>query len=223
MMMILLSMISFLPVLFIFVFTGPGATTSQAVVGAIVLSLGFTGLFSSQSVYFNKHWFRFQDILVADGVSPLAYAIGLSLSTLIVSIPALLIAVALLVLWIQPDVLGMLLGALVSVALWVAMVLAGFAIGASTKNVRRANSLPNVLSFLLGFLPPVYYTLDRLPPEIRPFALLVPTTHAAQLAKYYVGLLPLSEVDILMGWAYLAVFGGLMAFVAVRKAHWTDP
>jgi ABC-type polysaccharide/polyol phosphate export permease len=223
MILVLLSMISFLPVLFIFVFTGAGSTTYQAVVGAIVLSLAFTGLFSSQSVYFNKHWFRFQDILVADGVSPLAYAVGLSLATFIVSIPALVVAVALLFVWVHPDVVGVLLGALASIALWISMVLTGFAIGASTKNVRRANSLPQVLSFFLGFIPPVYYTLDRLPAEVQPFALLAPTTHAAQLAKYYVGLVDLTGTDIAIGWAYLVVFAGAMAFLAIRKAHWTDP
>jgi len=223
MILVLLSMISFLPVLFTFVITGAGPVTYQAVVGAIVLSLAFTGLFSSQSVYFNKHWFRFQDILVADGISPTAYALGLSFATFIVSVPALAVALLLLVVWVHPDLVGLLFGALASIALWISMVFAGFAIGASTKNVRRANSFPQVLSFFLGFIPPVYYTLDRLPAEVRPIALLAPTTHAAQLAKHYVGLIHLGELDIIIGWAYLAIFAAIMAFIAIRKAHWTDP
>lgn len=223
MILILLSAFSFLPVLFTFVFTGVADVTYQAVVGAILLSLAFTGLFSSQSVYFNKHWFRFQDIMVADGVSPIAYAVGLSFSTVIVSLPSIVLALVLLIVWVHPDVVGLLLALLVSTAMWVSMVFTGFALGASTKNVRRANSLPQVLSFFLGFIPPVYYTLDRLPAAVQPLALLAPTTHAAQLAKYYVGLVSLGSLDLVIGWVYLIAFAALMAIIAIRKAHWTDP
>jgi ABC-2 type transport system permease protein len=223
MILVLLSMFSLLPVLFTYVFTGGGETTQQALVGAIVLSLAFTGLFSAQSVYFNKHWFRFQDMLVASKVSPASYAFGLSLSTVIVSIPSLVIALGMLLAARAAPLLDVLLAVAVSLALWASMVFTGFAIGSSTKNVRRANSLPQLLSFFLGFIPPVYYPLDRLPAEIQPLALLAPTTHAAQLAKHYFGLLTLGTTDILIGWIYMAVFSAVMAFIAMRRAHWTDP
>lgn len=223
MILVLLSMISLLPVLFAFVFIGGGPTTLGALVGAIVLSLAFTGLFSAQSVYFNKHWFRFQDILVASPVSPASYAFGLSLSTFIVSIPSLVIALVLILTARPVAILDVLLALVVSLALWISMLFTGFAIGASTKNVRRANSLPQVLSFFLGFIPPVYYPLSQLPPEVQPLALLSPTTHAAQLAKHYFGLLTLSGTEIVIGWAYMIAFAAVMAVVALRRAHWVDP
>lgn len=223
MLLLTLSMFSFLPVLFIFVFTGTGDTFLQSLVGAIVLSLAFVGLFSAQSVYFNKHWFRFQDILVASPVSPISYAIGLSFSTFLVSLPAVILAYGLL-LWAHPvgvlEVLGSIAAALL---LWIGLLLVGFAIGASTKNTRRANSLPQVLSILLGFLPPVYYPLDRLPAFLQPVALLIPTTEGAQLAKYYFGLLPLSTTDLLIHWGYLIAFTVVMAALATWRAHWVDP
>ena len=221
--LLLLSMFSLLPVLFTFVFTGGGSMTQQALVGAIVLSLAFTGLFSAQSVYFNKHWFRFQDMLVASPVSPASYAFGLSVSTFIVSVPSLVIALLLLVAARPVQLLDVGLAMVVSLALWISMLFTGFAIGASTKNVRRANSLPQVLSFFLGFIPPVYYPLSQLPPEIQPFALLAPTTHAAQLAKHYFGLVSLGVNDIVIGWTYMLAFSALMAYVALKRAHWVDP
>ena len=78
----------------------------------------------------------------------------------------------------------------------------------------------------MGFLPPVYYPLDRLAgyPVAQAFAMLIPTTHAAQLAKYYFGLLPnLPTWQIWVGWAYLLGFAGVMGLVAARRAHWVDP
>ena len=223
MLMVLLSLISFLPVLFIFLYSAGQNAFLQAVVGAVVLSLAFAGIGSAQSVYFNKHWFRFQDIFVASRVSPISYALGLSLSTLLVSLPAIVLAMAILLLQTSMGIVGLAAVLAVSALTWMAMLLLGFVLGASTKNTRRANSLPQLLGLLLGFLPPVYYPLNTLPPYLQPLALAIPTTHAAQLAKYYAGLLPLAGWEVLLGWGYLAVFVAAMALIAARRAHWVDP
>src|SRR5437899_8829985 len=95
MLLVVISLFSFLPVIFIFVFaTAPGAAI-QSLIGAIVLTFSFTGLFASQSVYFNKQWFRFQDMLVASRVSPASYAVGLSVSGLVVALPGAVVALVL--------------------------------------------------------------------------------------------------------------------------------
>ncbi len=219
----LLSLLSFLPVLFIYVFAGTGSAALGSIAGATVLILSFTGLNAAQSVYFNKHWFRFQDMLVATGVSPTTYALGLSMGTLIVSSPAVALSLGLLLAGSFPGIIQILLALASILILWVAMIFIGFSIGTATKNLRRANSLPPILSIALGFLPPVYYPLSRLPSYLQPLALLVPTTEAAQLVKYYFGLLPLSAFDIQISWLYLAAFAGVAAFLAVRRANWVDP
>src|SRR5437773_12544324 len=84
MLLVVISLFSFLPVIFIFVFADQAAAV-QSLIGAIVLTFSFTGLFASQSVYFNKQWFRFQDMFVASKVSPASYALGLSVSGLVVA------------------------------------------------------------------------------------------------------------------------------------------
>jgi len=223
MLLIVLSMFSFLPVMFIYLFAASAETFRGSLVGAIVLSLAFVGLFSAQSVYFNKHWFRFQDIFVASPVSPTSYAIGLSVSTLIVSLPAVILAMVLLLLEVPRPLLDILAVLGVSTLLWIATLMIGFAIGASTKNTRRANSLPQVMGIVLGFLPPVYYPLDRLPEFLRPFALLIPTTDAAELAKHYFGLASIPDWEVAFGWLYLLAFTFVMGLVVVRRAHWVDP
>jgi len=210
MLLVVISLFSFLPVIFIFVFADQ-ASAVQSLIGAIVLTFSFTGLFASQSVYFNKQWFRFQDMLVASRVSPASYAVGLSVSGLVVAMPGVLVALALLLLLAT------------ALILWIGLVFVGFAIGATTKNARRANSIPQVLSIALGFLPPVYYPLSRLPALAQPFAMLIPTTHAAQLAKYYFGLIQIPLSEVVIGWAYLIGFAALMGFLASRRAHWVDP
>jgi len=120
---------------------------------------------------------------------------------------------------------GILVALATSLLLWIGLVFVGFAIGATTKNARRANSIPQVLSIALGFLPPVYYPLSKLDayPAAQAFAMLIPTTHAAQLAKYYFGLVDIPGWQVALGWAYLLGFAALMGFLASRRAHWVDP
>src|SRR3989449_2752693 len=222
MLLVVISLFSFLPVIFIFVFADP-RSAMQSLVGAIVLTFSFTGLFASQSVYFNKQWFRFQDMLVASKVSPASYAVGLSVSGLVVALPGVLVALVLLLLSGPTSVVGIFLLIATSLILWIGLVFVGFAIGATTKNARRANSIPQVLSIAMGFLPPVYYPLSFLPAIAQPFAMLIPTTHAAQLAKYYFGLIEIPGWQVALGWAYLLGFTALMGFLASRRAHWVDP
>src|SRR5256712_12176241 len=97
MLLVVISLFSFLPVIFIFVFADQ-ASAVQSLIGAIVLTFSFTGLFASQSVYFNKQWLRFQDMFVASRVSPASYAVGLSLSGLVVALPGVVVALVLLLL-----------------------------------------------------------------------------------------------------------------------------
>src|SRR5881392_23184 len=224
MLLVVISLFSFLPVIFIFVFADQ-KSAMQSLVGAIVLTFSFTGLFASQSVYFNKQWFRFQDMLVASKVSPASYAVGLSVSGLVVALPGVLVALVLLLLSGPAPAFGILVALATSLLLWIGLVFVGFAIGATTKNARRANSIPQVLSIALGFLPPVYYPLERLHdiPIAQAVAMLIPTTHAAQLAKYYFGLISIPAWQVWVGWIYLLGFAALMGFLASRRAHWVDP
>ena len=222
MLLVVISLFSFLPVIFIFAFAD-AASAVQSLVGAIILTFSFTGLFASQSVYFNKQWFRFQDMFVASKVSPASYALGLSVSGLVVATPSVLVALAFLLLSGPASAAGILLLLATSALLWIGLVFVGFAIGATTKNARRANSIPQILSIALGFLPPVYYPLSKLPAIAQPFAMLIPTTHAAQLAKYYFGLISIPTWEVVVGWIYLIGFAALMGFIASRRAHWVDP
>ena len=226
MLLVVISLFSFLPVIFIFVFATQAGAAEQSLVGAIILIFSFTGLFASQSVYFNKQWFRFQDMFVASKVSPASYAMGLSLSGLVVALPSVVVALIFLVLSGSWSAVGILLLLATSTLLWIGLVFVGFAIGATTKNARRANSVPQVLSIAMGFLPPVYYPLSVLDkwPIAQAFAMAIPTTHAAQLAKYYFGLSPnIPDWQIWVGWVYLLAFAVVMGAIAARRAHWVDP
>lgn len=222
MLMIMLSLISFLPVIFMGIM-GDIQKTIQALVGAIVLSLFFGGIQVSGSVYFNKHWFRFQDMYVASPVNFTSYAMGLSISTLIGALPATVVATVILIFSHHVSMFGVMMMIIVSLTLWVCTVFLGFTLGSSLKDTRKANSIPQVLGFVLGFLPPVYYPMSLLKsPYLQALAMLSPTTHAAQLAKFYLGLIEIPLWQEIFGWAYLFGFTAAMIFLAKKWSRWTD-
>jgi ABC-2 type transport system permease protein len=213
---------AFMPVIFIGVFAG-GSMAIQSLVGAIVLTLFFSGIQVAQSTYYNKHWFRFQDIYVASPVSPVSYALGLSIATLLGALPAVLFAIGVLFFSWSVTVVGVGLLLIVAFLLWMSTVFMGFSLGSSIKDTRRANNIPQVLGFVLGFLPPVYYPLDKIPGFLQPIAMMIPTTHCAQLAKHYLGLIDIPAWQILFGWVYLILFLLIMVALAYRWARWVDP
>src|SRR2546422_5981905 len=143
MLLVVISLFSFLPVIFIFVFADQ-KSAMQSLVGAIVLTFSFTGLFASQSVYFNKQWFRFQDMLVASKVSPASYAVGLSVSGLVVALPGVVVALVLLLLSGPMPAAGGFFPFAPSPLFCVTLRFVRFATRATTKNARRANSIPPV-------------------------------------------------------------------------------
>src|SRR5439155_24660838 len=105
--------------------------------------------------------------------SPASYALGLSLSGLVVALPGVVVASVFLLLSGVSGAAEVVLLLATAFLLWIGLVFVGFAIGATTKNARRANSIPQVLSIAIAFLPPVYYPLDRLRAIVQPLAMLI--------------------------------------------------
>src|SRR5438046_10668683 len=64
MLLVVISLFSFLPAISIFVFADQ-ASARQSLIVAIVFTFSFTVLFASPSVYFNKLWLRTHDMFVA--------------------------------------------------------------------------------------------------------------------------------------------------------------
>src|SRR5256712_9129355 len=141
MLLVVISLFSFLPVIFIFVFADQ-RSAMQSLIGAIVLTFSFTGLFASQSVYFNKQWLRFQDMLVASKVSPASYAVGLSVSGLVVALPGVAVALILLLLSGPTTAAGGPLLFINSLLLWLGLGFLGVPSGGATPNARAPHPVP---------------------------------------------------------------------------------
>lgn len=64
-----------------------------------------------------------------------------------------------------------------------ALIGIGAIIGTRAKNIQTASALTNVLSFIIAFVTPAYYSIDAIPEKFRLICYGIPTTEASLIIK----------------------------------------
>jgi ABC-type multidrug transport system permease subunit len=212
--------VALIPLIFFVVF-GEGIT-EDAFVGVLVTMVSFVGIAIATDVVEKKIIFKFQEMLVASPVSPFSYAFGISFSALIFNLPGISIFLSLL--YLKGSVTAhsflIIVGALV--CSWAAISMLGFTIATYMVTSQSVAPLVALLGALIGYLPPVYYRLSRLPQFFQWVSYLVPTTHTAQIMRNAMNLIELDRGAVLFHWAALAAFGVLFAILTISRAQWRE-
>jgi ABC-2 type transport system permease protein len=216
---------------FLFVITGPTnpALLPFGVAGGILFSALFTGNGMLNDCAYLRLERQLQTIFVASPVRPLAYLLGMALSELAFTVPALTLFVAILDLVhpFGPGTLLVLLG--VILLTWLMATTLGFLISTFFRQLREIWPIGTLVFSTLSILPPVFYPAAVIPSGWQWAAFLVPSTFAAQLADHALGLQygtpltpgwlnsPLFDLAGLV--AATVLFGGL----AVYLSRWREP
>jgi len=217
---IILGLVGALPLFFIIVF---GGQIIYGLIGAIVGSVGFIGLMAAIQDMAGDRYLKIREMLVAMPVHPLSYAMGISLGSLIVSSPGLLIFVA-LALWFGALTVSSLLWSIIILILcWGTLSSLGFLISTYLQRA-TPNTLSNLASLLglaLVFLPPVYYPEEMLG-NFTWAALLFPTSNAVGLIRIYSGFLGVSVTMIFLRWLILLATMTACGVATLTKARWRE-
>lgn len=204
----------------LFVISG-GQYVHLAVAGSLVMALVGYGLALGQDISFYKTEYKVQDVFVASPVSPLTYMMGLALSELLFGLPAL-IALASLVLLFGGSLFSIPLLVATVLLVWGSMSAMGFFLSSHMLHMRNATQVISFVNVILAVLPPVFYSIDRMPPELWPLAYAVPTTHASLMLQQIMGL-P-TPADWSLGFGFAVQVAYLVGFVvlAKTKAIWRE-
>src|SRR5207247_7383655 len=181
----------------LFVISG-GKYTDFAVAGSLVMALVGYGLALGQDISFYKTEYKIQDVFVASPVSPLTYMMGLALSELLFGLPAL-IALASLVMLFGGSVSSIPLLVATILLIWGSMSAMGFFLSSHMLHMRNATQVISFVNVILAVLPPVFYSISRLPLDLQYLAYVVPTTHASLMLQYTMGLPTPKEWSISLG------------------------
>jgi ABC-2 type transport system permease protein len=179
------------------------------------------GLALGQDISFYKTEYKIQDLFVASPVSPLTYMTGLALSQLLFGFPALTVLAALAALFGSSiATLPLLISTILLI--WGSMSAMGFFLSSHMLHMRNATQVISFVNVILAVLPPVFYSITRLPQNLQYLAYIVPTTHASLMLQYTMGLPTPKDWSIGLGLLVQVLY--LVGFVMLAKtrAIWKD-
>ena len=212
------------PISFLLVvnFVSKGVLLSQAIEGAFIMSMFSSGMGLQSDLSHLKNDFKIQDMVVASPASPAAFVVGMALSEVVYSVPALATLSVLMAVFVHPAPAQALELFAVIVMMFVTSVTIGFTLSTFSSDIVQSFAFSGLISILFTTLPPVYYPITYIPLPFRYLAYLSPTTYAAEIAQSTSGLLQLSTLSFALAWLVLIAVTVAFAVLAVTKARWRE-
>jgi len=215
--------------LFFIYVLAPRAELPFGVVGGLLFSCLFTGSGMMNDCAYLRLERQMQQVFITSPLRPISWVLGMALSELVFTIPALVLFSIVLFLVVPISLLSFL--ALVGVILltWLLACSLGFLLSTFFRTLREIWPIGMVVFTTLSVLPPVFYPLGYIPGSFRWVAYIAPSTFASQLAAHAAGLpaasvpassLLSSATGELLG---LVLLTALFIGVAMRFARWRDP
>jgi ABC-2 type transport system permease protein len=203
-------------------FVSRGTLLSQAIEGAFIMSMFSSGMGLQADLSHLKNDFKIQDMVVSSPASPAAYVLGMALSEIVYSIPALITLTVLMAVFVHPGVIEALELTAVMLMMFTTSVTLGFTLSTFSSDIVQSFAFSGLISTLFTTLPPVYYPITYIPLPFQYLAYLSPTTYAAEIAQSAAGLLQVSVLSIALAWLVLAGVTIVFAVVAATKARWRE-
>ncbi|MFN2435020.1 MAG: ABC transporter permease [Nitrososphaeraceae archaeon] len=218
---LIFSAISPFSLLFILFIISDGKYLPLSITGSLVMALVGYGLSLGQDISFYKNEYKIQDVFVASPVSPITYMLGLAISQLLFGLPALLVLMSLATLFLASSIYIPLL-IITTLLVWGSMSSMGFFLSSHMLHMRNVSQIISFVNVILSILPPVFYSIERLPVQFQYASYFVPTTHASLMIQSTMGIETPKEWSIEFGlFVQVAYLIGFMILAKV-KALWRE-
>jgi len=214
-----LSPLSFLVLI---VFVSRGSLIGDAVEGGFIMSMFSSGMSLQSDLSHLKNDFKLQDMVVSSPTTWLTYMIGIAISEIVYSIPALTVMALLAHYFVVLNVFGVLEFIAVLLLMFFASMAVGYTLSTFSSDIVQSFAFTRLLSTLFSTIPPVYYPITYIPLPFRYLAYLSPTTYAAELAQNAAGYLSQSLAMIALDWGVLIAVTVVLFTIARSKARWRE-
>ena len=214
-----LSPLSFLVLI---VFVSRGSLIGVAVEGAFIMSMFSSGMSLQTDLSHLKNDFKLQDMVVSSPTTWSTYMIGVALSEIVYSIPALSVLAVLAYYFLALTAVGILEFTAVLLLMFFASMAVGYTLSTFSSDIVQSFAFLRLLSTLFSTIPPVYYPITYIPLPFRYLAYLSPTTYAAEIAQNAAGYLPLTPAMVALAWGVLVGVTVVLFIIARTKARWRE-
>jgi ABC-2 type transport system permease protein len=208
--------------LIVITFVSHGTLLPVAIAGALIMTMIAAGTSMQQDLSHLKNDFKLQDMIISSPTSAVTYLVGMALSEIVYSIPALVVLVILGAIYISTTAIGYLAIAAVLGIMFVFAVSLGFLLSTLTSDVVQSWAFAGIVSTILSALPPVYYPITYIPLPYQYLAYLSPATYAAEIIQNIIGLTAFSGTTILADWIVIIAVATAVSYIAIKKARWRE-
>lgn len=203
-------------------FVSQGTLLVPGIIGGLIMVMFSSGTSLQSDLAHLKNDFKLQDMVVSSPTSASTYVMGIAISELIYSLPAIIILSILFYFFVHVTLIQ-LLGIVIVLALVFIMTLSlGFALATVTSDMVQSFAFTRLLTTLFSTLAPVYYPITLIPMPYRYLAYLSPTTYAAQIAQNLSGTLSSSMNDLVIDWTILIGLTLVFLWIGVSKSRWRE-
>jgi ABC-2 type transport system permease protein len=216
------TVLSPLSFLILIVFVSKGSLIGVAIEGGLIMSMFSSGSGLQSDLAHLKNDFKLQDMVVSSPTGWQIYMIGIALSEIVYSLPALAVLAVLAYFFLALSLAGILELLAVLFLMFFTSMAIGFTLSTFSSDIVQSFAFSRIISTLFSTVPPVYYPITYIPLPFRYLAYLSPTTYAAELAQNTAGFIKLPTTMVIIDWVILIGVTVGLFLVAKNKARWRE-
>jgi ABC-2 type transport system permease protein len=207
--------------LFIVLIVSNGQYIQLAIAGSLVMTMVSFGLGLGEDIAYYRIDYKIQDIFVASPISQFAYMIGMTLSELLFGLPVLCI-LFLLALHFGAHFTDLPTIICTALFMWGTMSSLGFFLSTHMSHTRNVRQIISFITVLMAVVPPVYYSVDRLPVELKYLTYAMPTTQSSLIIQHAMGFHTPKDWSIYLAFSIQIIYLIAFTVLANTRAQWRE-
>jgi len=215
----ILSPLSFLLIIY---FASRGTLLPVAIEGGFIMTMVSAGIGLQGDLSHLKNDFKFQDMVVSSPTTPSIYILGMAISEIVYSIPALTVLTILAIIYIDASILSIITIIFSLILIFFFSIMLGFYLSTLTSDIIQSWAFSGIVSTVLSTIPPVYYPITYIPLPYRYIAYLSPTTYVAEIVQNATGYLNITFLNLILDWIVLIILIIILAVVSIKKSRWRE-
>ncbi len=211
-----------LSILIIIVLVSHGALLNISIAGALIMAMVTSGIGLQADLSHLKNDFKVQEMIVSSPTSAFIYMLGMAISEIIFSLPAIIILAVLAVLFIKATIIGAIIIFAVMALMFTFSIALGFFLSTYSTDIVQNYAFIGILSIFLTTIPPVYYPITYIPLPWRYIAYLSPTTYAAEIVQSAIGAVQFSNGMLAIDWIVIVALAAILLAISIKKSKWRE-